>query len=73
MPGGTGATGAAAAAGAGGPGAARKAGSSRVRIHASPTGVRTGVRDLPSASNAAAAGRGPIPAHRPKDPGVAGP
>ncbi len=39
-------------AGAGGPAAARKAASSWVRVHASPTGVCTGVSDVPSASNA---------------------
>ncbi len=36
-----------------GPAAARKVGSSRARIHASPIGVRTGVSDRRSASNAA--------------------
>ncbi len=38
---------------AAGPPGARNVGSSLVRIHASPTGVRTGVSDPPSASNAA--------------------
>src|SRR5204863_5634519 len=37
-------------AGAAGPATARNAGSSRVRIEASPTGVRTGVNDLRSAA-----------------------
>ena len=45
----------AGSAGATGPGSARRAGSSRLRIHASPTGVRTGVSDPASAWNAAAA------------------
>ena len=36
-------------------------------------GVRTGVSEVPSASKAGAVDRGPIPAHRPKAPGVAGP
>ena len=63
-----------AAGGGRGPPAARNVGSSPVRIHPSPTGVRTGVSDPPSASNAArpaAAGR--IPAHWANASGVAGP
>ena len=51
-------------AGATGPGAARNVGSSRLRIHASPTGVRTAVSDLRSASNASLPGSGRCPPTR---------
>jgi hypothetical protein len=60
-------------AGAGDPGAARNSGSSRVTIHASPIGERTGVSDASSASNAATPPRAEIPAHRANASGVAGP
>ena len=52
---------------------ALKLGSSLVRIHPSPTGVRTAMTSPASASNAARPSAAPIPAHLAKAAGVVGP
>jgi hypothetical protein len=60
-------------AGATGPEVWLKAGSSWVRIRASPMGVWTVASDLRTASNTTSAQRGRMPDHWPNAPAEAGP